>query len=195
MAVAELLTHEYEVLTTSCGLVDRSERGKLALTGADAKEMLTGQVTQDVEGLTPGTGAYAAFLTHKGKMLGDLRILDRGNELHLDCERVALQELFNLIRRAKVGFAVELHKRTVETALFSLIGPRARDVAGVDPGRAEHDHLDGPQGLVVATDIGIDVFVPAERAEKVRAALVAAGAHPVSEAAAEVVRVEHGRPR
>ena len=36
-------------------LVDRSERGKLALTGADAKSFLQGQVTNDVEALTPGT--------------------------------------------------------------------------------------------------------------------------------------------
>ena len=101
-------------MVTSAGtlLVDRSERGKLALTGAEAKEFLHGQVTNDVEGLSEGTGCYAAFLTHKGKMLGDLRILDTGEELLLDCERVALQELFTMIRRYKLGRAVELHKRT-----------------------------------------------------------------------------------
>src|ERR671914_165373 len=49
-------------------LVDRSERGKLALTGPEAKEFLHGQVTNDVEGLEPGSGCYAAFLTHKGKL-------------------------------------------------------------------------------------------------------------------------------
>ena len=72
---------EYSALTEGCGLVDRSERGKLALTGSEAKGFLQGQVTNDVEGLTPGTGCYAAFLTNKGKMRGDLRILDRGDEL------------------------------------------------------------------------------------------------------------------
>ena len=115
-------------MVTSAGtlLVDRSERGKLALTGAEAKEFLHGQVTNDVEGLSEGTGCYAAFLTHKGKMLGDLRILDTGDELLLDCERVALQELFTMIRRYKLGRAVELHKRTLECGLLSLIGPDAR---------------------------------------------------------------------
>ena len=57
-------------------------------------------------------------------MLGDLRVLDTGDELLLDCERVALQELFNMIRRFKLGRDVELHKRTIESALLSLIGPR-----------------------------------------------------------------------
>ena len=33
-------------------------------------------------------GCYAALLTHKGKMLGDLRVLDTGDELWLDTERV-----------------------------------------------------------------------------------------------------------
>ena len=36
-------------------------------------------------------------------MLGDLRVFDLGDELLLDCERVALQELFNMIRRYKLG--------------------------------------------------------------------------------------------
>src|SRR5687767_4659665 len=122
-------------------LVDRSERGKLALTGGEAKEFLQGQVTNDVEGLTEGNGCYAAFLTHKGKMLGDLRILDGGGELLLDCERVALQELFAMIRRFKLGRDVELHKRTLERGLLSLLGPAARAIAGApDLPAAEHSH-------------------------------------------------------
>ncbi len=47
-------------------------------------------------------------------MLGDLRVLDVGDELLLDTERVALQPLFNLIRRGMIGYDVELHKRTLE---------------------------------------------------------------------------------
>src|ERR671916_2354135 len=96
-------------------IVDRSERGKLALTGTEAKAFLQGQVTNDIERLEPGAGCYAAFLTHKGKMLGDLRVLDAGADgLLLDCERVALQDLFTMIRRFKLGRDVELHKRTLE---------------------------------------------------------------------------------
>src|ERR671925_942594 len=141
-ATADTLAAGYRALTEGCGLVDRSERGKLALTGSEAKTFLHGQVTNDIEGLEPGRGCYAAFLTHKGKMLGDLRILDLGNELLLDTERVALQELFNMIRRYKLGAAVELHKRTLEMGLLSLIGPDARRVAGADSlGAEEHANV------------------------------------------------------
>src|SRR5215207_6804254 len=181
-------------------LVDRSERGKLALTGAEAKEFLHGQVTNDVEGLRPGTGCYAAFLTHKGKMLGDLRILDAGDEMLLDCERVALQELFAMIRRYKLGRAVELHKRTLEHALLSLIGPDARRLTGAeDLPQQEHSHRAGQLAerpvRLIATDLGVDVLCDVADTAQIAAALAAAGAVPAGEEAAEVRRVETGRPR
>src|ERR1700759_2349273 len=132
---------DYRSATEACGLLDRSERGKLALTGGDAKSFLQGQVTNDVEALSPGHGCYAAFLTPKGKMLGDLRILDAGDEILLDTERVALQELFNMIRRFSVGYTVEMHKRTLERGLLSLLGPGAETVAGAGGlGAAEDAH-------------------------------------------------------
>jgi folate-binding protein YgfZ len=198
-ATAEALSSEYRALTEACGLVDRSQRGKLALTGSERKAFLQGQVTNDVERLRPGHGCYAAFLTHKGKMLGDMRILDVGDELLLDTERGALQELFNMIRRFKLGSDVELHKRTVETALLSLVGPDARRIAGAGALAREHDNararIGGRDVLLVAADAGVDVFCAADDAGAVRAALEAAGAVPASEDAAEIVRVERGRPR
>src|ERR671914_1408239 len=100
-------TDAYRAMTEGCAVVDRSERGKLALTGAEAKEFLHGQVTNDIEGLEPGQGCYAAFLTPKGKMLGDLRVLDVGDELLLDTDRSALQAVFDTLRRATIGFRVE----------------------------------------------------------------------------------------
>ena len=125
MASLDTLATDYRTITEACGLLDRSERGKLALTGSDAAGFLQGQVTNDVEGLSAGGGCYAAFLTPKGKMLGDLRILATDGELLLDTERVALQALFNMIRRFSIGYDVELHKRTLERGLLSLIGPDA----------------------------------------------------------------------
>src|SRR3954466_4180254 len=65
--LTDTLAAEHEILTDRCGLVDRSERGKLLLTGPEAKDFLHGQVTNDITGLAPGEGCFAAFLTHKGK--------------------------------------------------------------------------------------------------------------------------------
>ncbi len=218
--------------------MDRSERGKLALTGADAVEFLNGQVTNELLDLKPGEGRYAAFLTHKGKMLGDLRILAVGenggdldgersgetvSELLLDTERTALQALFDMIRRFKVGYEVELHKRTIECSLLSLIGPGADEVAahasslapsaaprvraGASAGTGarkmplerEHAHLlatiAGTPVRLIRTDVGIDALLDSAALAVVRGALEAAGAVGVGEAAAEIVRIERGRPR
>jgi folate-binding protein YgfZ len=209
MSATTSLAADYRTATEAVGLLDRSQRGKLALTGNDAKDFLHGQVTQDITGLTPGHGCYAGFLTQKGKMLGDLRVLDTGSELLLDTERVALQGLFNMIRRYSLGHAVELHKRTLESGLLSLIGPladelvtRAGDAAKPGehtPGPEEHDHtelkLAGASVRAIRTDVGIDLLFAAEQLQAVRAALLDAGAVEIGEDAAEALRIEHGRPR
>jgi folate-binding protein YgfZ len=190
---------EYEAISEACGVLDRSERGKLALTGDEAKTFLQGQVSNDVEALSPGSGCYAAFLTPKGKMLGDLRILDTGHELLIDTERVALQELFNMIRRFSIGYEVQLHKRTLERGLLSLLGPGAGAVCGLEPGAEEHAHAAGEVAGIAAravrTDLGIDLLCDAGDTSALAAALEQAGATPVAEATADIVRVEYGRPR
>ncbi len=194
------LASDYLTVTQGCGLLDRSERGKLALSGPDARSFLQGQVTNDVEALRPGHGCYAAFLTPKGKMLGDLRILDTAAELFLDTERVTLQELFNMIRRFSIGYDVELRKRTLECGLVSLIGPAALSAIGpVDLPEVEHANapvsVGGVDARMIRTDVGVDLLCDSGDTDALVVALRSAGALPVSESAAEVLRVQSGRPR
>src|SRR5438067_1465133 len=197
MSLLATAAEEYRMVTEACGLLDRSARGKLALTGGEAKSFLQGQVSNDVEALTPGTGCYAAFLTPKGKMLGDLRVLDTGGELLLDSERSALQGLFNMIRRFSIGYDVSLHKRTMERGLVSLIGPTADTLVPGVPGR-EHAHapveVAGIAARAIRTDVGIDLMCASADTERLRDALAEIGVQPVSDAVAESLRVEHGRP-
>ncbi len=82
-AVTVELDAQYRQLREECGLLDRSERGKLLLRGAEAAEYLQGQLTNDIEGLEPGEGCYAALLDRKGHMQADMRVLRlaRGRDL------------------------------------------------------------------------------------------------------------------
>ncbi len=105
-----------------------------------------------------------------------------------------------MIRRFKIGYDVELHKRTVERGLLSLIGPTAQETcAGLTLADIEHANarveIAGLQAILVRTDLGIDVICDGADTPAIAQALLTAGARPVAEAAAEIVRVEHGRPR
>lgn len=189
---AVIATREYELLTESVGLVERPARGKLLLSGAESAEFLQGQVTNDVEGLSPGEGCYAALLTHKGKMRADMRVLRGPDWIRLDTEPGALAPLMRTIETYSLGRDVEWEDRTESDVLLSLVGPRARAALELAPPESEHSFVEGEHGLYVATDLGVDVICAAEDLEGVRTAL---GVEEVAEEAAECLRIESGRPR
>ena len=185
-----------------CGaaLVDRSDRGKLALTGEAAAECLNGQVTNDVTKVEPGCGQYATFLTTKGAMLGDLRIIRTADTFELDTERVSLQALFDMLRVGIVGHDAELHKRTLQRGLLSLVGPRARVVAHVeDLGNCEFKNapftVNGVSAHAVLTEHGVDILCDAADTAAITATLVERGATTITADEYEVARISKGRPR
>ncbi len=183
-----IATDEYELLTRSVGLVDRSERGKLLVRGAEAADFLQGQVTNDVEALEPGQGVYAALLNHKGKLRADMRILRGEDWIWIDTEAAGLAPMRHTCEVYSLGRDVSHEDVTEQRAIVSLIGPGAREALGVDVPETEHSFVEGEHGLYVATDLGVDVIGEPGLAE-------ALGVEAVSEEAAECVRVESGRPR
>jgi folate-binding protein YgfZ len=194
------LDGQYRALREGGGLVDRSERGKLVVSGPDAVEFLQGQLTNDLEALVPGDGCYAALLDRKGHMQADMRVLRLAEaEVWLDTEPGAADAVVRHLSTYKVGRQVELAEPGSELAILSLVGPAAGELIGTGPLAPEHAHRELEVGSVscraVATDLGIDLICPARQAPDVARALIEAGAAQVSEPAAEILRVESGRPR
>jgi tRNA-modifying protein YgfZ len=194
------LDAQYRQLREECGLLERSERGKLLVGGTEAAEYLQGQLTNDVEALEPGDGLYAALLDRKGHMQGDVRVLrpGEGPDLWLDTELEALDAVRRHLQTYKIGRAVEMSDVSGERAILSLIGPRAAEIAGsaaLPENACEAVTIGGAGCLAVGTAAGIDVFAAAGERDRARDALLAAGAVEVSPDAAEIVRVESGQPR
>ena len=194
------LDAQYRQLREECGLLDRSERGRIVVSGPDAAEYLQGQLTNDTEAIEPGTGAYAALLDRKGHMQSDLRVLrpGEGPDLWLDCEAVALPGVLRHLTMYSIGRDVAVADASAERALLSLIGPRSAELAGtasLGEFACREVSIAGVDSLAVGTREGIDLFCAAAEAERLRAALLEAGAVPVSPAAAEIVRIEAGVPR
>jgi folate-binding protein YgfZ len=191
------LDGQYRLLREEAGLLDRSARGKLLVTGPAAAEFLQGQLTNDVEALEPGAGCYSALLDRKGHMQADMRVLLLAPErFWIDTEPTAAAAVARHLGMYRVGREVEVADAGSEWAILSLIGPAADRASGVGPLSPEHAQLPAGDGTIaVATVDGVDLLVPSARADAVRDSLASAGTAVVSEEAAEILRVEAGRPR
>ena len=122
------------------GLLDRSERGKLSVSGAEAAEYLQGQLTNDIEALEPDQGCYAALLDRKGHVVADMtgpppEPLSRRRDLARH-RGGALSRSASTWRPTRSAARSRSTTSTSEWAITSLIGPRAAEVAGDSPALA-----------------------------------------------------------
>jgi folate-binding protein YgfZ len=193
------LDAQYRQLREECGLLDRSARGKLIVSGGEAADYLQGQLTNDVEALSPGEAQYAALLDRKGHMQADMRVLRLSpEEIWIDTEPEALEAARHHLETYKIGRDAAIADLSAERAILSLIGPRSAEIAGTAP-LPEHANaaadVGGAACVAVGTAQGIDLIVKAADAPGAVAALSAAGAVEVGGEAAEIVRIEAGTPR
>ena len=189
------LGSQYRALRESCALVVPDGGNLLLVTGPDAVEFIQGQVTNDVAALEPGQGCYALLLNPKGRMLAEMRILMVSPEellLHSEQDQLLRQKL----DMYRIGRQVEIEP--ADRTIVNLIGPAAAEVAGSAPPAAEHSfvdaELDGVPVLAVRAWAGVDVVYPADRGN-VLDVLRQGSAETASHDAAEIVRIESGRPR
>ncbi len=192
------LDGQYRALREEAGFLVR-DRAALLVSGPDAAEYLQGQLTNDIEAIAPESGRYAALLDRKGHLSADMRVLRLETGLWLDLEPAAAEPVLKHLRMYSIGRDVEVEDVTERWAVISLIGPRSGELSrleGLGPEHAQRfRQWEGVDVLGVATDLGIDLLVRAEDGAAVEALLADAGAVRVSEDAAEIVRVESGRPR
>jgi tRNA-modifying protein YgfZ len=193
------LDGQYRALREEAGFLVRG-RAMLSVGGPDAAEYLQGQLTNDIEALAPGQGCYAALLDRKGHLEADMRVLRIETGLiWLDLEQSRLEPVLKHLRMYSVGRDVEIEDVSEHWTLFSVIGPRGGELTGFEGLGSEHAQRhrewEGTEVLAVATDAGVDLVVRAEQRDALERLLTAAGVAPVAETAAEIVRIESGRPR
>ena len=193
------LDGQYRALREEAGYLAR-ERTALIVRGTDAAEYLQGQLTNDTEALEREEGRYAALLDRKGHLQSDMRLLHLENdEIWIDLEPGPAPGVLKHLRTYSIGREVEVEDVTERWAITSLIGPRSLQLSGFEGLGPEHAQRfrewDGTDVLAVATDVGLDLLTSADQAASLSELLRAAGAAEVSEQAAEIIRVESGRPR
>ncbi len=167
---------------------DRSERGKLRLTGPQRAWFLHQIMTQAFEDIAPGEARDTAMITAHGRMLGYLEVVATEDALLAHFEPSLLESLPDAIRRYVFATRVEIEDVSSEMGLVLVAGPGWEDAAARVPDAVLHPtaSLGVPAAYlwVDADDTGASV-----------AALEAAGARPVSEERLEEVRIAHRVPR
>ena len=87
-AVTHAITDEayagYDAARSGAAIGSRGPRGWLQISGPDAVSFLHGVLTNDVASLAQGQWRYAAYLTPQGRMVSDMRVLRRAEDVVLE---------------------------------------------------------------------------------------------------------------
>jgi folate-binding protein YgfZ len=196
---------EHEAVRERAGLIDRSERGKIEVTGRDRATFLHGLVSNDIKGLAPGQGCETALLDVHGRVTALLAVHCLSDRLVLETDRQLAGPLATAIDRYLFSERAELEDVTSAWGILTVAGPTARKTVELAVGAALPD-LSRWQHVVVsweATEIrvvrtdepgeeGYDLWTPAEGLRRIWERLREAGARPVGREAWDVLRVEAG---
>jgi folate-binding protein YgfZ len=208
------VAEEYAAIRNGAAVLDRSARLRMLFVGAKAGEALTGLVTNDVLSLQSGSGQFAAALTAKGKIIADVRVFARDDDYLVDASPASGAGFAQMIRKFVNPRLAQYADVSPILRTVGVLGPRAAmsvaTVTGVpvDALRAlralaPYGHLrcsfeSASLDIACASDLGVDsfdCFVPVEHANTLWERLITTGGVPVGAAAAEIIRVESGRPR
>jgi folate-binding protein YgfZ len=189
------------------GLIDLSPRGRILVSGSEAVMFLNGLITNDIKTLAANSWMRAAFPNVQGRLLAVVRILNRADGFLIDTEATTHDKVVHLLERFTLAGDFRVTDLTDRTACYSVQGSQSaailRDVFGetsaADPRRVITANLKDAEVTIIrdthTAEDGFDLFVERNDADHLRSTLASAGAEPVSDATAEVLRVEAGIAR
>jgi len=180
-------------------LIDLSNRAILTVSGPDRLTWLHTLTSQFLSTLVDGDATQALILSPQGHVEHHAWVTELGETTYLDTEPLAGTALREYLDSMRFWSKVEVDDTSNDLAQVSLIGPRSaavvQHVLGVSappPGRAVPI---AAAGFVRATTEGLDVFIARAELPGVAAALIAAGAVPAGNWAADALRIPTRRPR
>lgn len=103
------------------GIADLTGRLVLRLTGEDRVRYLNGQVSNDVRTLEARTTLHACVMTAKGRMSGDVYVVDGGEFLQIDAESSLRDTLPARLERYIIADDVVLEDVTETTGLLHIV--------------------------------------------------------------------------
>ena len=109
------------------------DRSVIALAGADARSLLQGLITNDMEQLSPASALYAALLTPQGKILFDFLIVEGDGAVLLDCPRSRAEAMVRRLTMYRLRARVEIELRPQLKVLAAWQGETLPGISFADP--------------------------------------------------------------
>lgn len=179
------MTDGYQALRETSAWLDLSARGRIVARGRDRARFLHNLTSNNVKAMTPGASLYAFVLTAQGRIVGDLDLLCRPEDLLIDTEPELREKLRAHILKYRVADQVELEDVTESTAAIGVEGPAALSpLAGF-----------ATAPFTVTGQPGYRIYCAPGEKSAVVASLQAAGVKPATAEDARIVRIENGKPR
>lgn len=192
----------YEALRENAAWIDISNRGKLRLTGEDRARLLHAMSTNHVQGLQPGDGLYAFFLSSQGRILADACIYNLGESLLLDTEPEIVGKLLEHLDKYIIADDVTVENETDQWATIAIEGPQGLDFAarfGMPVAEKKYSVNKWDGGFVARVAStgpdGVRIFVPHKEIDSLANRLKTLGVPNASAAEAHTVRLENAVPR
>lgn len=147
----------YRTARTGAVVFDRTDQARLRLGGDDRASWLQGLVTNDVAGLRPGAGCYAAYLTAQGRMISDLRVLALDDAFLVDLPPVAAATVAERFEMFVITEDVTVQDVTTTLARLAVHGPSAAETLGAALGADASVHANAAgkrssDGIVAALE-------------------------------------------
>ena len=114
---------EQRALAERAGVVDRSNRGVVAVSGPDRLSWLHSLTTQHLTALSAWRGTEALVLSPHGHVEHHLVVADDGETTWLDVEPGTTGELLEFLESMRFLLRVEPRDAVAEWALLSVVGP------------------------------------------------------------------------
>jgi len=190
---------EQRILETAAGVIDRSNRPVLAISGPDRLPWLHSICSQHVSNLADGESTEALVLSPHGHVEQHWQLTERDDTVWLDVEPGMADDALGYLEKMRFLKRVEPSEISDEWAVIGLVGPAADAVlvaAGHTPPTTRAIAALPAGGFARRTPWGdVDLVVPRARLADEITGLVAAGAAPAGLWAYDAKRVEARRPR
>jgi folate-binding protein YgfZ len=171
----------------SAGVVDRSNRGVVRITGPDRLSWLHSLTTQALDGLAPGAAAQALVLSPNGHIEHHLTLTDDGTATWAHVEPGTAAALVEFLESMRFMLRVEVADLSGDHAVLTVLGPAAGDIAA---------GLDGVLASVKPGPFGTnDLIVARDRLPDAAGELVRRGAAAAGMWAFEALRIAAHVPR